>query len=110
VAAVAAAREAGLGGHVFNSVRFGGYLMLVGIRLLSTAAPTSSAMRFCSATSRPSSAVGGWLPELLDRYTIAWTLLEPQSPAAGLLDHLPGWERVHADPYAVIHRRRPPPA
>src|SRR5438132_34427 len=31
VAAVQAAREAGLAGHVFNSVRFGGYLMLVGI-------------------------------------------------------------------------------
>ena len=55
-----------------------------------------------------SSAARGWLPELLDRYTVAWTLLEPLSPAAGLLDHLPGWERVYADPDAVIHRRRPP--
>jgi hypothetical protein len=50
------------------------------------------------------------LPELLNRYTVAWTLLEPQSPAASLLDHLSGWERIYADSYAVIHRRTPPPA
>ena len=111
VAAVEAAREAGLGGgHVFNSARFGGYLMLVGIPTFVDGRADLFGDAFLQRYVAASSAVGGWLPELLDRYTVAWTLLEPQSPAAGLLDHLPGWERVYADPYAVIHRRKVPPA
>ena len=110
VAAVEAAREAGLSGHVFNSVRFGGYLMLVAIPTFVDGRADLYGDAFLQRYVAASSAVGGWLPDLLDRYTVAWTLLEPQSSAAGLLDHLPGWERVYADPYAVIHRRRPPPA
>jgi hypothetical protein len=42
---------------------------------------------------------------LLARHRIAWTLLLPQSGAAGVMDRRPGWERVHADDRAVIHRR-----
>jgi len=110
VAAVEAAREARLAGHVLNSVRFGGYLMFVGIPTFVDGRADLFGDAFLQRYVAASSAVGGWLPELLDRYTVAWTLLEPQSPAAGLLDHLPGWERVYADPYAVIHRRQPPPA
>jgi hypothetical protein len=110
VAAVQAARQAGLTGHVFNSVRFGGYLMLVGIPTFVDGRADlfgdALLQRFVAAWS----AVGNALPELLDHHAVTWTLLEPLSPAASLLDHLPGWERVYADPYAVIHRRRPPPA
>jgi hypothetical protein len=108
VAALAAAREAGLRGHVFNSVRFGGYLMFVGIPTFVDGRADLFGDAFLQRYVAASSAAGGWLPELLDRYTVAWTLLEPLSPAAGLLDHLPGWERVYDDPDAVIHRRRPP--
>jgi hypothetical protein len=54
------------------------------------------------------SAVGHALPDLLDRYEVRWTLLEPQAPAVSLLDLLPGWERVYTGPEAVIHRRKPP--
>ena len=108
VAAVQAAREAGLAGHVFNSVRFGGYLMLVGIPTFVDGRADLFGDAFLQRYVAASNAVGGWLPELLDRYTVTWTLLEPLSPAAGLLDHLAGWERVYADPDVVIHRRRPP--
>ena len=30
-------------------------------------------------------------------------VFEPASPAVGLLDHLPGWERVYVD--AIVHRK-----
>ncbi len=43
--------------------------------------------------------------EILARYQIAWTLLPPAIGAAGVMDRLPGWERVYADNRAVIHRR-----
>jgi len=67
-------------------------------RLLSTAAPISSATRFLQRYVAAWSAVGDALPELLEHYAVAWTLLEPLSPAASLLDHLPGWERIYTDP------------
>ena len=110
VAAVEAARRAGLDGPVFNSVRFGGYLMFVGIPTFVDGRADLFGDKFLERYVTASSAVGDLLPGLLDRYGVGWTLLEPASPAATLLDHLPGWQRVYADRYAVIHRRKPPPS
>jgi hypothetical protein len=45
------------------------------------------------------------LTALFAQYRIGWTLLLPQAGAVGVLDRLPGWERVYADGQAVIHRR-----
>ncbi len=109
VEALAAARRAGLDGHVFNSVRFGGYLMFEGIPTFVDGRADLFGDAFLKRYVAATNALGGLLPDLLDRYAIRWTLLEPQSPAAGLLDHLPGWERLYADAHAVIHRRKPPP-
>jgi hypothetical protein len=108
VAAVQAARDAGLGGHVFNSVRFGGYLLFVGIPSFVDGRADLFGDAFLQRYVAAASAAGGALPDLLDRYAVAWTLLEPQSPAVALLDHLPGWKRVYTDSYAVIHRRETP--
>lgn len=44
---------------------------------------------------------------LLDEYRIDATLLSPSTPAVGLLDRLPEWERAYADDLAVVHVRRP---
>jgi hypothetical protein len=104
-AALQAAREAGLGGPVFNSVRFGGYLLFVGIPSFIDGRADLFGDAFLQRYVAAANAVGDALPELLDHYAVAWTLLEPQSPAVSLLDHLPGWKRVYADRYAVIHRR-----
>jgi hypothetical protein len=45
------------------------------------------------------------LPKLLDAYSISWTLIAPERPAALLLDHLPGWRRLYDDDVAVVHVR-----
>jgi hypothetical protein len=108
-AALAAAHRAGLGRHVFNSVRFGGFLMFTGVPTFVDGRADLFGDAFLQRYAAASTAMGNWLPELLDRYAIAWTMLEPSSPAAGLLPHLPGWERVYADPFAVIDRRTVPP-
>lgn len=42
---------------------------------------------------------------MLDRYHIAWTLLQAQAPAVAALDHIPGWRRAYTDDEAVIHTR-----
>jgi hypothetical protein len=108
-AAVRAAQDAGLGGRVFNSVRFGGYLIFIGIPTFVDGRTDLFGDAFLERYVAAASAVGEALPDLLDRYAVGWTLLEPQSPAVSLLDHLPGWERLYADAHAVVHRRQPPP-
>jgi hypothetical protein len=107
-AALAAARRAGLDGHVFNSVRFGGYLLFEGIPTFVDGRADLFGDTFLERYAVASGAVDGVLSEVLDAYAVRWTLLEPSSPAVGLLEHLPGWARVYADPYAVVHRRKSP--
>ncbi|HEV2097896.1 MAG TPA: hypothetical protein VGR45_03100, partial [Stellaceae bacterium] len=108
VAAVAAARQAGLTGHVFNSLRFGGYLVFLGIPTFVDGRADLFGDAFLQRYAEAIGGVGDALPDLLKRYAVQWTLLEPQTPAVSLLDLLPGWERVYADKYAVIHRRKIP--
>ena len=108
VAAVDAARAAGLEGPVLNSIRFGGYLMFVGIPTFIDGRADLYGDQFLARDAAATAGIGGGLPELLDHYAIAWTLFEPSSPVVSFFDHLPGWERVYADAYAVVHRRRMP--
>jgi len=42
---------------------------------------------------------------MLKDYEIDAVLLTPATPAAGLLDHLNGWQRVYSDETAVVHIR-----
>ena len=107
VAAVEVARRAGLDGHVFNSVRFGGYLLFMDIPAFVDGRADVYGDAFLQRYVAASNAIGNRLPDLLDRYGISWTLLEPSIPAVTLLDHLPGWERIYSDRYAIIHRRKP---
>jgi hypothetical protein len=46
------------------------------------------------------------LLDLLKNYDIDAVLLTPVTPAASLLDHLDGWQRVYADETAVLHIRK----
>ncbi|QOZ38192.1 hypothetical protein XH92_28760 [Bradyrhizobium sp. CCBAU 53421] len=46
---------------------------------------------------------------VLDEFKIDATLLSPSTPAVGLLDRLPEWERTYADDVAVVHVRRRQP-
>jgi hypothetical protein len=108
VAAVEAARRAGLDGPVFNWMGFAGYLTFVGIPTFVDSRADLFGNEFLTRAADASFGIGNALPELLDQYAVGWTLLEPRSAAVSLLDHLPGWERVYADDYAVIHRRKTP--
>ena len=108
IAAVSAARNAGLNGHVLNSHGFGGYLIFVGVPTFIDGRIDLFGDAFSERFVTAYSGIGTALPELLDQYKVAWTLLEPSSPAVSLLDHLPGWERVYSDDFAVVHRRKTP--
>jgi hypothetical protein len=108
VAAVDAARDAGVTGHVFNSYGFGGYLIFAGIPTFVDGRADLFGDTFLARYVSAYNSVGNALPGLLDQYKVAWTILEPSSPAVSLLDHLTGWERVYGDAYAVVHRRKTP--
>ncbi|WP_407278908.1 hypothetical protein U5817_22655 [Aromatoleum evansii] len=104
--ALEAANNAGAMGPVLNSYNFGGYLIYRGVPVFIDG---RSDMYGDALLKRYVDAVGlselDALPRLLADYHIGWTLLEPGTPAATLLDHLPGWRRVHADTVAVVHVR-----
>jgi hypothetical protein len=108
VAALTAARRAGLTGHVFNSLRFGGYLMFEGVPTFVDGRVDLFGDTFLEHYATALGASDDQLPTVLDRYDVRWTLLERSSSAVGLLDRLAGWEQVYADRFAVIHCRKGP--
>jgi hypothetical protein len=104
-AALAAVAQHHVTGRVFNDMEFGSYLIFSGI------APfiDGRVELYGDAFLRRYASVGE-LPDLLARYDIGWTLLEPRNPRLALLDRLPGWRRLYADSTAVVHVREGAPA
>ncbi|MCK2097707.1 hypothetical protein [Thauera aromatica] len=103
-AAVNAAIQSGVAGPVLNSYNFGGYLIYRGVPVFidGRADIYGDALleRYIQALQLETTDK---LPDLLADYRIAWTLLEPGTPAVALLDRLPGWRRIHSDEIAVVH-------
>jgi hypothetical protein len=104
-AAVAAARAAGLTGNVFNSYRFGGYLMLGGIPVFIDGRADLYGDDFIKRYANTSLGIGDGFPTLLQQYAIRWAIFEPDTPTETIFDHLPGWRRVYGDKQAVVFRR-----
>ncbi|HKT16642.1 MAG TPA: hypothetical protein VJR47_01285 [Stellaceae bacterium] len=104
--ALAAATAAGAIGPVFNAYDFGGYLVFAGVAPFVDGRVDVYGDAFMEQYADAVAARGQALPRLLDRYHIAWTLLQPQMPAVAALDRSPDWVRVYGDANAVVHRRR----
>ena len=62
------------------------------------------------SSSQPKAAIGLSEPanlfRLLDQYQIEATLIRTENPAAKLLDHVDGWQKVYSDDIATIHVRK----
>jgi hypothetical protein len=99
-AAVQFARDHHLAGPVFNNYEFGGYLIFSGIAPFVDGRADLYGDAFLKRAATPSE-----LPALLQQYSVAWTLLDPDDARVALLDHLPGWRRVFTDDIAVVHAR-----
>jgi len=115
VAAVAAAREAGLEGRIFNAYVWGGYMVYAwpeqrvfidGVTAHYGAALTADYLRVIGLDA-------GWR-EVLDRWRIDHALLPAGSRLAAQLALEPGWRPWYCDSVAVILTRAamppPPPA
>lgn len=102
-AALAAAQRLNLTGPVFNSEAYGGFLVFCGVPVFIDGRIEMYGNDFLAAYIAAEQGDTSALPVLLDRYRIAWTLLQVQSPAVAALDRMPGWRRAYADGQAVIH-------
>lgn len=105
-AALHAVKEAHLSGPVFNAYNFGGYLIFTGIpTFIDGRADMYGDNFFKDYMDAVDLAGSDSLSRILTKYRIEWTLLSPGAPAVALLDHLPGWRRLHTDQIAVVHVR-----
>jgi hypothetical protein len=98
--ALAAVEACAIRGPVLNSQNFGGFLIFRGYRPFIDGRIELYGNDFMlryMALNR--------LDALLKDYHIAWTIFEPNSPHAILMDHLAGWSRLFADDIAVVHVR-----
>jgi hypothetical protein len=105
-AALAAARQAGLTGKVFNDEHFGGYLIFSGIPVFIDGRMELYGDDFLKrylALSGGDDAPA--LATAMDRDGVTWTMLSPDDRAVALLDRDSGWRRVYADGSAVVHAR-----
>jgi hypothetical protein len=104
-AALAAVEAAHVTGPVLNDYGFGGYLIFAGIPPFIDGRAELYGDEFFKRYVQAMLLESDELPNLLDQYGIAWTLIAPERPAALLLDYLPGWRRLYADDVAVVHVR-----
>jgi hypothetical protein len=104
-AALAAARRMNLTGPVFNSEAFGGYLIFSGVPTFIDGRVELYGNDFLAAYLKAERGDAAVLAALLERYHIAWALLQTPSPAVAALDRIPGWRRVYGDDQAVVYRR-----
>ncbi|HKS89688.1 MAG TPA: hypothetical protein VJR70_09635 [Stellaceae bacterium] len=104
-AALAAAQRLGLGGPVFNSESFGGYLAFRGVPTFIDGRIEMYGNDFLARDIKAERGDEASLEAILSRHHIAWALLLPDSGAARLMRHLPGWRPAYADAHAVVFRR-----
>jgi hypothetical protein len=103
--ALVAAHRLALSGPVFNSEEFGGYLALSGVPDFIDGRVEMFGNDFLAEDVAAESGDAAAIGRLLSQYGVTWTLLAPQAGAVSVLDGMPGWRRVYADSYAVIHVR-----
>jgi hypothetical protein len=89
---------------VLNAYGFGGYLIWRGVRPFIDGRSDMFGDAFTQAFFKASEDPAA-LDALLARWKIAWTVFPPDDAAVTLLDHKPGWRRLYADRYAVVHVR-----
>jgi hypothetical protein len=91
---------------VFNEYGFGGYLIFKGVRPFIDGRTDLYGDAFMARYKKIVSPDHEALDAAIRQYQIAWTILPPDNPVVAELDHEPGWRRLYADKYAVIHVRQ----
>ena len=96
--------------RILHNAGFGGYLITRGIPVFFDGRGELYGDDFLVKTFDAFALkdVGAFLG-LLESYKIDATMLRPETPAASLLDHVEGWQRIYADDKAIVHVRKGAP-
>lgn len=95
---------------VLNSYGFGGYLIHRGVKPFIDGRADMYGDDYFKRYLRIVGGDRASFDEAMRRYRPGWTLLAPGEPLVRVLDAEPGWRRLYADPYAVVHVRVQGPA
>ncbi|MDD3838605.1 MAG: hypothetical protein PHG43_12285 [Phenylobacterium sp.] len=93
---------------VLNEYGFGGYLIFQGVRPFIDGRADMYGDAFVHAYDRTVSGDPAALTRTLEEHGVRWTILHPNNRAVPVLDRLPGWRRLHADAYGVVHVKDDP--
>jgi hypothetical protein len=91
--------------HVLNEYGMGGYLIFEGVKPFIDGRADMYGDDFFNAYIKAVKPDRLRLVALLEKYDVSWTILDAGNPAVQVLDGLPGWRRLYADKYAVVHVR-----
>jgi hypothetical protein len=90
---------------VLNDYRFGGYLIGQHISPFIDGRGDFYGDAFLEAYGRLIEPDRAALAQVLEARRVGWTILIPGSPIAHAMDEMPGWRRLRADKWSVIHVR-----
>jgi hypothetical protein len=90
---------------VLNSYAFGGYLIYAHLRPFIDGRADMFGDGFLRQYARIQAGEPPAVEEALKRWDIAWTIFAPDTRAVAEMDREPGWRRLYADSYAVVHVR-----
>jgi hypothetical protein len=105
MAAVRAVPPALRGQPVLNDYAFGGYLIWAKLRPFIDGRADMFGDAFLALYEKIISGDPAALEAALKRYDVAWTLFAPGQQAVAQMDREPGWRRLYADRFAVVHVR-----
>ncbi|WP_293367851.1 hypothetical protein, partial [Phenylobacterium sp.] len=106
VSAVAAVPAATRRTHVLNDYSFGGYLIGQGVAPFIDSRADLYGDAYLEAYDRLVRPDRAALAATLDARQVGWTLFKAGSPVVEAMDEMPGWRRLYADRWAVVHVRR----
>jgi hypothetical protein len=90
---------------VLNDYSFGGYLIFSGVQPFVDSRVELYGDAFLDRYAKIISPDSAVIRSTLSAADIQWTIFDPGSPVVGVMDRLPGWRRLYADRFAVIHIR-----
>lgn len=90
---------------VLNAYDYGGYLIFKNVKVFVDGRTDMYPAPFFATYNRLASGDRTALTAALAHWRIGWTIFPANSPAARLLDHLPGWRRHYADDNVAVHVR-----
>ena len=90
---------------VLNDYGFGGYLIFAKVEPFIDGRADMYGDAFLGLYARILAPDPEALEATLKRYAVAWTIFAPSQRVVALMDREPGWRRLYADRFAVVHVR-----